>query len=145
MWRISLSKSSFPGVREARFHIPCQSESITQKLRHWVFQYAFERVLNWSKPNGGFPSGSSGKEPTYQCGRHKRGKFVPWVRKIPWRRKWQPALVLFPRESHGQRILPGCSPWSHRVRHDWSNLAHTQNQLRVAASNGLNVNWLFPI
>ena len=26
-----------------------------------------------------------------------------WVRKIPWRRKWQPTPVVLPRNSHGQR------------------------------------------
>ena len=30
----------------------------------------------------------SGKESTYQC---RRGGLDPWVKKIPWRRKWQPA------------------------------------------------------
>ena len=38
------------------------------------------------------------------------GRFNPWVRKIPWRRKWQPTPVFLPRESHGQRRLEGCSP-----------------------------------
>ena len=37
--------------------------------------------------------------------------FSPWVGKIPWRRKWEPILVLLPRESHGQMILAGDSPW----------------------------------
>ena len=32
-----------------------------------------------------FPGGTSGKEPTCQCTRHKRHGFHPWVRKIPWR------------------------------------------------------------
>ena len=36
--------------------------------------------------------------------------FDAWVGKIPWRRKWQPT-VLLPGESHGQRSLAGCSPW----------------------------------
>ena len=31
----------------------------------------------------------------------------PWVRKIPWRRKWQPTPVLLPGKSHGQRSLVG--------------------------------------
>ena len=31
--------------------------------------------------------------------------FDPWVRKIPWRRKWQPTPVMLPGESHGQRSL----------------------------------------
>ena len=26
-------------------------------------------------------------------------------------RKWQPNPVFFPRKSHGQRSLAGCSPW----------------------------------
>jgi len=33
-----------------------------------------------------------------------------WVRKIPWRMKWQPTPVFLPGESHGQRNLAGYSP-----------------------------------
>ena len=36
----------------------------------------------------------------------------PWVRKIPWRRKWQSPPVSLPGKSHGQRSLVGYSPWS---------------------------------
>ena len=32
------------------------------------------------------------------------------VRKIPWRRAWQPTPVFLPGESHGQRRLAGYSP-----------------------------------
>ena len=39
-----------------------------------------------------------------------RHRFDFWVRKIPWRRAWQPTLVLLPGESHGQMSLVGCSP-----------------------------------
>ena len=35
--------------------------------------------------------------------------FNPCVRKIPWRRKWQPTPVFLPGESHGQRSLAGYS------------------------------------
>ena len=35
----------------------------------------------------------------------------PWVRKIPWRRKWQPTPVFLPGKSHGRRSLVGYSPW----------------------------------
>ena len=45
-----------------------------------------------------------------QCG---RPGFNPWVRKIPWRRKWQPTPVLLPGESHGWRSLVGYSPCVH--------------------------------
>ena len=36
---------------------------------------------------------------------------VLWVRKTPWRRKWQHIPVFLPGESHGQRSLVGNSPW----------------------------------
>ena len=38
------------------------------------------------------------------------GGLDPWVRKIPWRRKWQPTPVFSPEISHGQRSLTGYSP-----------------------------------
>ena len=34
----------------------------------------------------------------------------PLIRKIPWRRKWQPPPVFLPGQSHAQRGLVGCSP-----------------------------------
>ena len=41
-----------------------------------------------------------------------------------WRRKWQPTPVFLPGESQGQKSLVGCpSLGSHRVGHDWSDLA----------------------
>ena len=33
------------------------------------------------------------------------------IRKILWRRKWQPTPVFLPGKSHGQRRLAGHSPW----------------------------------
>ena len=39
---------------------------------------------------------------------------VPWVGKIPWRRKWQPTPVFLPGESHGQRSLEGYGPWGRK-------------------------------
>ena len=44
------------------------------------------------------------------CLQCRRPRFDSWVRKIPWRRKWQPTPVSLPRESHGQRSLAGYSP-----------------------------------
>ena len=46
--------------------------------------------------------------------RSLRPRFDPWVRQIPWRRKWQPTPVLLPGKSHGQRSLVGCSPWGRK-------------------------------
>ena len=62
----------------------------------------------------GFPSGACGKEPAYRCSRHKRCGFDPWVRKIPWRRAWQPTPVFLPGESHEQRSPMGYIPWGHK-------------------------------
>ena len=64
-----------------------------------------------------FPGGSGSKSICLKCG---RPGFDSWVRKIPWRRKWQPTPIL----------LPGKIPWmeepgglqsmgSQRVGHDW--------------------------
>jgi len=62
------------------------------------------------------------KEPTCQF---RRRRFHPWVRKIPWRRKWQPTPVFLPGKSHGQRSLVGYSPWGcKKVGH---NLAAAKN------------------
>ena len=57
---------------------------------------------------------SNGKETPCQCRRHKRLKLDPWVRKIPWSKKWQPTLVFLPGEPHEQRSLAGYGPWSHK-------------------------------
>ena len=64
----------------------------------------------------------SGKESTCQCRRHRKYGFSPWVRKIPWRRKWQPTSSIgiawrIPRpEDPGGLQFTG----SLRVRHDWA-------------------------
>ena len=48
--------------------------------------------------------------------------FHAWRR----RRKWQPTPVFLPGESQGLGSLVGCHLWgSHRVGHDWSDLAAT--------------------
>ena len=45
-----------------------------------------------------------------QCRRHETYGFDPWVRKIPWRRAYQPTTVFLLGKSHGQRILVEYSP-----------------------------------
>ena len=76
----------------------------------------------------------SGKEPACQCRRNKRHGFDPWVRKIPWRRAWQPTPKFLPGESSWTKEPGGLwSMGSQRVRHNWSNLArmHPLSQKRV--------------
>ena len=50
-----------------------------------------------------------------QCRIHRRRRFDSLVRKIPWRRAWQPTPLFLPGESLGQRILAGCSPWGYSL------------------------------
>ena len=54
------------------------------------------------------PGGSEGKESASSPG------FDLWVRKMPWRRKWQPTPVFLPGEFRGQRSLAGYSPLAHK-------------------------------
>ena len=54
------------------------------------------------------------------CLQCRRPGFDPWVRKIPWRREWQPTPVFLPGESHGQSSLVGYSPWR------WEELDRTE-------------------
>ena len=77
--------------------------------------------LYTSCPHAGrLPWWLSGKESACQC---RRCGFDPWVRKMPWRRKWQPTPVFLPGKSQGQRSLAGYSPWG--LQHD---LVTTQQQ-----------------
>ena len=61
-------------------------------------------ILTYIYKTKGLSQWLSGKESACQCRRHK---FDPWVRKIPWRRKWQPTPVFLPGKSHRQRSLAG--------------------------------------
>ena len=59
-----------------------------------------------------FPCSSLDKESACNAG---GPGFDPWVRKNPWRRKWQPTPVFLPGRSPGRRSLP----WGHnsQTRH----------------------------
>ena len=48
-----------------------------------------------------------------QCRRLKRLRFDLWVRKILWRRAWQPTPIFLPEESNGQSLAGYC-PQVHR-------------------------------
>ena len=45
--------------------------------------------------------------------------FDPWVGKISWGGHGNPLQYSFLENPHGQRNLVDCSPWGHRVGHDW--------------------------
>ena len=89
----------------------------------------------------GLPWWLNGKESTCQC---RRQGFHPWVRKIPWRRKWQPTPVFLPGESHGQSSLEGYSPWglkeldtNYRLKNsNHSTSSNTYNQVEYTFFSG---------
>ena len=51
----------------------------------------------------------------------KSRKLWNQIKKIPWRRKWQPTPLFLPGESHGRRSLVGYSP---RVAKGWTQLSN---------------------
>ena len=66
-----------------------------------------------------FPSGAVVKKKSavfaeLACRRCRRLRFNPWIRKLPWRRKWQSAPVFLPGNSYGQRSLVGYSQWGRK-------------------------------
>ena len=69
--------------------------SLPGSFIHGIFQ---ARVLEWGA-TAFSPSAASSIEPACQCRRCKRHRFDPWVKKIPWRRAWQPTSVFLPGES----------------------------------------------
>ena len=80
-------------------------ESNTQQLTLLLFTIPGGSVVKNSLPN-------------------KRRRFDPWVKKIPWRGKWQLSPVFLPGELHGPRSLMGYSPWAHK---ELDRTEHTHN------------------
>ena len=91
----------------------------------------------------GLPWWLSSKESICQC---RSCRFSPWVRKIPWRRKWQLTPVFLPGKSHEQRSLTGYCPWDlKRAGHnsvtkqqiymhkDFSNAVQNKSEIRTKA------------
>jgi len=57
----------------------------------------------------------------------QRCRFDPWVRKIQWRRAWQPTPIFLPGEPHGQRSLVGYSPQGHKDSDTTEATEHTHS------------------
>ena len=73
--------------------------------------------------------------PMQRCG------FNPWIRKTPWRRKWQPTPVFLPGKSHGQRSLVGCSPWGCKEL-DMNELLSVHTHTHTGKKTGQWLSWL---
>ena len=74
---------------------------------------------------GSLPRWHSGKESTHQCRRCRRHRFNPWIRKILYSWKWQPAPLFLPRKFHGQGSLAGYNPWGCKESDTTERLEHT--------------------
>ena len=97
-----------------------------------MYLYAWRGLARWH----------SGKESACQCRKNKRRGFNSWVKKIPWRRKWQPAPVFLTGESYGQRSLVGYSHGVVRVWHDWATEhIHTHTHTHTYAWNPFPITW----
>ena len=75
----------------------------------------------------GLPRWLSGWRINLQCRRYRRHGFDDWVRKIPWRRQWQPTEVFLPGKFQGQRSLAGYSPRGHKESDVTKHMAHSTN------------------
>ena len=95
------------------------SISLDSKCLFMTFAYFFLSLLRYNVKNclylryktQGSPSGLAVKNLPAMQETCRRCGFTPWVRKIPWSKKWQPSPVFLPGKFHGQRSLSGCSPW----------------------------------
>ena len=87
--------------------------SVSHRLLCWTSVFSLSQV-NTGSWHSGFPCGERGEGPISQGRRHKRHGFNPWVRKVPWRRAWQPTPLFLPGESPGQRSLEGYGSWGHK-------------------------------
>ena len=98
-------------------------------------------MTNWTGLNWTYPHlaslGAQRWSVCLQCG---RPGFDPWVRKIPWKRKWQPTPVFLPEEPHGWRSLVGCSPQVHKQ----SGVTERLHSLHSYTLSGLKSTLLCP-
>ena len=88
------------------FTLLCSHHHLPAQLQHcFIFP-------NWNSVpiKQGSPGGSVVKNPPAM----RRPRFHPWIRKIPWRRKWQLTPGFLPGESHGRRSPGGYSPWGQK-------------------------------
>ena len=85
--------SNWPALLSSTAHLSQGSgyyKSEEQKMRPWKLHISF--IIIFCKIKMGLPWWLSGKESTSQC---RRNGFNLWVRKIHWRKKWQPSRAVW--------------------------------------------------
>ena len=82
---------------------------------HWVFQICWHIECSTSTASSFRIWKPSLVAQTVNClPAMRRPGIDPPVRKIPWRRKWQPTPAPLLGKSHERRSLIGYSPWGHK-------------------------------
>ena len=82
--------------------------SILKQYQHpGKYGISTSKILKFAEVLLGLPGGLV-VESACQC---QRCELDPWVRKIPWRRKWHSSI---PGKPHGQKSLVDYNPWGHK-------------------------------
>ena len=116
----------FRGIHIVRFHARARKSEVlwlnSLPAMWWVGCMCWKRwwgevcrdlaPLMKAEPSVGFPHCLA--DQSCQCRKLRRRGLDPWVRKVPWRMKWQLTPIFLPRKFHGQRSLVGYSSWSLR-------------------------------
>ena len=95
----------------------CLGQQFSVQVRPWVWDTAVPLSVHFNNTEGlvfhryWLPLWLRWKRICLKC---RRPGFGPWVRKFPWRRKWQPTPVFLPGEFYGQRSPAGYSSWSRK-------------------------------
>ena len=84
------------------------------------------------------------KNPPTHTGQIRGKGLIPGVRKIPWSRKWQPAPVFLPGESHGKRSLAGYSLYGHEESDTTEATQHSPTSTQSCVSGLAELDWNFP-
>ena len=115
----------FLGLERKNLNHPSITKMWTQSQSNHSFQIQISSFLSYLVQimlSLGLPRWLSSDESSCQCRRHR---FDPWVRKIPWRRKWQPTPVFLPGKSRTGGLV-GYSPWAHKGLSMTGGWAYTQ-------------------
>ena len=101
---------------------------------------SWTRLSDWTELTlwFGFPGGIVVKNLPANAGDTRDDRFNSWVGKIPWSRKWQPALVFLSGKFHGQR-----SPGLHGVTESQTHWAHTYTHLSWFKKIQPTKNWIY--
>ena len=101
----------------------------------WKVQLDFLVYKTFNLLLTGFPADSVVK-------RHRRQAFSPWMRKIPWRKKWQPTPVFSPGEIPWTEEPGGPQTMgSQRTGRNWVT---TQQQTRSGSCLGYSFTYSWP-